>query len=189
MLNQLNLHLLFSIFSVSPTAMSLISSCQHTTGILCDGALPADYEPHIQYECTTDLSTSVTLPSCANDDSNITVYWFWYDDLCRYSTAHDTSFAIVDSDDTVRCPSRSNISITQYSCKFDYIFTRQTMIIENMTKSSSHKYICLSSRNQATIDYTSAIIYSISISSKFIRFYFTKCIQSDRSICPQTTTD
>jgi hypothetical protein len=147
--------------------MTQTSNCQNTTEAICDGNLPGDNGTHTHYEYTTDLFSSVELPSCEKEDSNLTIYWFWYSDVCRGNSTRFIDFVHIGPDNTTRCRDRPNLSITQESCEKDYIFTRQSMIIKNITNSTSQKYIRFLSNNQANMNLTSAIIYSINISGEF----------------------
>jgi hypothetical protein len=166
---QLNLYIFLGIFLYLPlTAVTDdMSNCLNTSQTICAGTLPGANGFYPQYECTANLFSSFNLSSCDNGDPTMAIYWFWYDDVCNKNTTRNLFFAAVDLDNTFRCRNRSNTNITQEFCENEYNFTRQTMIIKNITKSNSQKYICFLSNNQASMNYTSAKIYSINISGTF----------------------
>ncbi len=164
---HLNVHvLLVVVFSLSLFAMTKTFECQNTTEAICGGSLAVDNGTHTQYECTAALFSSVPLESFANENPNLFIFWFWYDDVCRVNNIRNRHFAAVISDNDTEC--RTDLSITQDSCQNDYVFTRQSMIIKNITNSTSQKYISLLSTDLLNLNYSSAIIYSINITGQFI---------------------
>ncbi len=166
---HLNVHvLLVVVFSLSLGAMVQTLDCQNTTEAICGGSLTGDSGTHTQYECTAEPLSSVRLDSCANGNPNLAIFWFWYDDVCRVNNTRNKHFAAVVSDNNIQCRNISDLSITQDSCQNNYVFTRQSMIIKNITNSTSQKYICLLAIDLLNLDYSSAIIYSINISGQFI---------------------
>lgn len=171
MLIQSNIYVLSVIFlSLLLSVMTLASNCQNITETICDGTLPNDNGNHTQLECMADLFSSIEVLSCENEPSNLNMYWFWYDDVCRSNLALNKFFAIVYPDNITEYSDRSDISITQESCEKDWIFTRQSMTIKNIANSTSQKYMCLLSDSQFFMDYTSAVIHSISMAAQFISF-------------------
>jgi len=148
--------------------MTQTPGCQNTREAICSGSLPGDSGDHTQYECTRDLFSLVELPSCENENPDLTIYWFWYDDVCRDNSTYNKDFARVAPDNTSVCRDVPGLSITQDSCEKDYVFIRQSMIIKNITNSTSQKYICFLSNNQAVMNPASAVIYSINISGQCI---------------------
>jgi hypothetical protein len=169
MLIQLNIHALLAIFlSLSLGVMAPMPSCQNTTGIICDGNFSVDTSTHTQNECTTDLFQPVPLQSCAHGNLNLGIYWFLYSDVCRFNSILIKFFAYVGSDNTTQCINRSGLNITYDSCVNNYIFTRDLMIIKNITKSTPQKYICYLSDKMIPMHYATGIIYSINILGQFI---------------------
>jgi hypothetical protein len=148
--------------------MTLASNCQNTTGTICDGTLPYDNGNHTQRECTVNLSSLIEVLSCENEPYNLTMYWFWYDDICRANSTLNKAFVTIDPDNITECRDSSDISIMQESCQKDYIFTRQSMTIKNITNSTSQKYMCLLSNSQFFTNYNSAVIYLINIAGQSI---------------------
>jgi hypothetical protein len=148
--------------------MAQMSDCTSTTEAICDGKFPPDTQNHTKYECSADLFSSVELPSCENGNANTIIFWFWYNDVCRLSTTLNTPFATVSFDNVTTCRDVSTISITKDSCENNYNITRRSMIIKNITNSTAQKYICIHGRSYIDMMYSSAVIYSINISSKFI---------------------
>jgi len=160
--------LLVIFFSLHLDAMTQTSDCQNKTGTICNNTFRYNNRPHSLQESTAHLSSPVNLTSCENGNSSLNMYWFYYNDICHSNTTLDKSFAIVSSNNIAQCKSRSDISITYDSCKDDYIFTRQSMIIKNITHSTSQKYVYILSVDSVNTDYTFAIIDSINISGQFI---------------------
>lgn len=169
MLTQSNIYVLSVIFfSLHLSVMILASNCQNRTETICNGTLPDDNKTHTQRECMANLSSLIEVPSCENEPSNLTMYWFWYDDICRSNSTLNKAFVTIDRNNIPRCRDIPDINITQESCEKDYIFTRQSMIIKNITNLTSQKYMCLLSDTQLFWDYTSAVIYLINITGQSI---------------------
>jgi hypothetical protein len=144
--------------------MAQLSDCTNTTEAICDGSLPADNGIHTKHECSADLFSQVELPSCENGNHNDIIFWFWYDDVCRFNRTVDTSFVSVDAKNVSLCKSTPTISISKDTCEKEYYFTRRSMVIKNITNSTSQKYICIRGGSPISMVYSSAIIYSINIS-------------------------
>jgi len=145
-----------------------MSNCLNTSLTICAGTLPGANGFYPQYECTANLFSSVNLSSCDNGDPTMAIYWFWYDDVCRDNSTYNKDFARVAPDNTSVCRDVPGLSITQDSCEKDYVFIRQSMIIKNITNSTSQKYISLLATDLLNLNYSSAIIYSINISGQCI---------------------
>jgi hypothetical protein len=163
---QLNLYISLAIFlSLPPSGVTQMSNCQNTSQTICNGTFPLDNGFHPQYECTANLSSSFELSSCITEDPSIAIYWYWYDDICRYNSTRGLPFAIVASDGKPPCMNSLMANITYESCQNDYNFTGEIMTIKNITEPTPQKYICFLSNNPANMNYTSTRIYVINILS------------------------
>ena len=147
----------------STTAQTQLSDCQNTSQVICNGNFPKDTANRTLYECTTNQFSSVNLNSCDNGDPGMTIFWFWYDDVCRYNTILNVPFATVSTTGESTCRNRSTLNITYDMCHNEYIFTRGNMMIRNITTLTPQKYICFLSNTQAVMNYTSTRIYSITV--------------------------
>jgi hypothetical protein len=159
--------LLVAFFFLSVNVMTQTNNYQNTTEPI--GCKKPPYEninyTRLYYEVPP--YSRVELPSCENGQYNLNLYWFVLEDICRYNRTHNTFFAIVDSSDRNPCSSRTDLSISFDSCNNNYAFTRQSMIINNMTNTTIQEYICFYGVNPIEIELTSAIGYFITISGKF----------------------
>ena len=161
---HLNLYVSLTIFfCLFPSIVTQTPDCSITNQILCNGNFSKDNASRSQYECSAYLSSSYSLPSCDNGDPNMTIFWFWYDDVCRYNTVINVPFATVSTAGIPTCRNRSSINITYEACTNNYVFNRTTMVIKNMTNTAPQKYLCFLSNNQAVMNYSSTRIYSINI--------------------------
>jgi hypothetical protein len=162
---QLIVHVLLMIFFLlSRGAMTQLFDCINTTEAICDGSLPTDNGIHPKHECSADLFSQVELSSCENGNHDDTIFWFWYDDVCRFNEIADNYFVSVSPNNVSQCKSTLWISIPKNTCENEYNVTRQSMIIKNITDSTSQKYICIRGRSLLNLLYSSTIIYSINIS-------------------------
>lgn len=158
-------------FSLLPNIMTQTSSCLNTNQTICNGTFRYDNAYHTQYECSTQIYSSFELPSCYNGDPTMSVYWFWYDDVCKFNDTIDTIFAVVPIDGTRVCQDSPKLHITYESCERDYDFQRETMTIKNITNLTQQKYICFLSTNRVPMNFTSGRIYSINVLGEFFSLF------------------
>lgn len=164
-LNTYSLLVIFPVLFLDVIAQQ--SSCTTTTTeTICNGSLWNVVNTN-KYQCSAHLFSSFELPSCNKTNSNDTIYWFSYDDLCRDNKTRSNYFAAVNPDDTFTCMNRPYLSIQEDYCRINYNATTKSMIIMNMTNTTSQYYFCSSGRNYLNILLNIGIIYSINVLGKF----------------------
>ncbi|UJR33660.1 hypothetical protein I4U23_021093 [Adineta vaga] len=148
---------------VSTSVMTQVINTKNTTEPIICGDTDLQNVNHTKLHYEVSPYSQVQLPSCENGQFNAIIYWFTVADLCKTNRTNTASFATVYSNGTYTCSSRSTLNISTNSCINDYNFTRQSMIIKNMTHTKVSEYICFHQQNQIQINPTSALSYSIKI--------------------------
>jgi hypothetical protein len=141
----------------------------NTTEPICSNChLPYANITHTKLYYQAGLYSQVELLSREDGQHDLIIYWFAVKDLCNSSLTGNTFFATIYPNNSFQCLIRDDLSISKDSCNNNYNFTRQSMIINNMTNTSTLEYICFYGKDRRTLNLTAAVSYSITISRKCI---------------------
>ena len=171
-----NTYLYFYVFVLCLLPTDLIGQefiYQNQTEIIGCGGNEYNGANHTVHFYRAPLYASVILTSCGDRSANTTIYWYAFKDLCRSNTTVNTFFAAVAPDNplpsnTDACLQRRNITISIEMCKNSFEFTRESMIIKNLTNEIAERYICFRGAGWSTISNSSVVSYDVRIGGKYL---------------------
>ncbi len=171
MITQFNVHILLVVFLLlSPNIITEAYNYKNATEpIGCNSTVFGNIN-HTRLYYEVSLYSPVELPARENLQPNLTIFWFAYKDLCTHNRTDTAFFGEFRPDNSTHCSIRTDLSISSDSCIHNYTFSRQSMIINNMTDTTVSEYITFYGPTRRDINLTSAISYFITISGEFIRF-------------------
>ena len=162
---------LIIIFLLSFRANLIEANCSNETRIIGCGGDRFVNVTHIVHLCEYQLYTRVTLPKCRVENSNDTLFWYTYNDLCQNGLIFGKFFVSVNDSGGETCREFPNSTISTNTCKTDYDYNRDTIIIKNLTQSTVKRYICFPGSNQIQIKSALAVSYIISIEGMSTIFF------------------
>ena len=166
---------LYSVFILYLLPMSLIgqaTKCSNQTVTIGCGSPSFISADHTKSSCADRLNTRVNLPFCGNGNIDTTVYWYFYQDLCKENRTQTTFFASVKLNNpsprnNETCSQGRNLTISNETCMNSFEFTNNSMIIKNLTNGTVGRYICFYGMGLGSISNSSAISYEISLDGQY----------------------